>query len=292
MRTDAPSQTAMAAAFLRALHPVVDERPLVFEDPLAQSFLPWYQQRFLKRLGALPAGWSRVFRQRRSAIGRMRAQILVRSRYAEDALQAFREGHDSTYVILGAGLDTFAWRQPEPALPVVEIDHPATQRWKREMLARQQRPMPAKLRFHGLDFERESLLEAMRGLNADAPPLPRFISWLGVSYYLGESAIRSTLESLAATSHPGSQLALDYWQQAPTGLDGALLWGTRMATAMQLEPMRTFLTPRQLAKLAAGAGWRVRETFDADAQNRRYLANRRDELAVPGFAHLALLELA
>ncbi len=286
MQADSPSRTAMGAAFLRALHLVVDEQPWVFEDHLAAALLPGYLRRYLARLGSLPPGWLRTFRQRRSALGRMRAQILVRSRFTEDALAESRRDGAGQYLILAAGLDTFAWRQPDdPSLPVLEVDHPATQAWKRRTLARQQRPQPDNLTFRPVDFETQSLAEVL-----EPEPAPRFVSWLGTSYYLSEGAITATLSTLAERCAPGSRLALDYWQQLPPGFDAAILWGTRLATALQLEPMRCFFSPAQLATLAERSGWRVREQLPAAGQNARYLAGRRDGLEVPGFAHLVQLE--
>lgn len=288
MRSDSPSQTAMATAFLRALHLVVDEPPHVFEDTLAAQFLPGYQQRFLERLRSLPTAWLGVFRQRRSYLGGIRAQVLVRARYSEDALAAARTDPGiGRYVILAAGVDTFAWRQDEhEAVPVVEVDHPATQRWKRRHLEQQGRPQPRNLTFAAVDFERSTLTEAL-----PRPDTPQFISWLGTTYYLKPASVAATLTALAELSPPGSRLVLDYWQAAPGFGDGAgLLWGARMATALQMEPMLCFLGPDELEAMARQCGWRVRANLAAAAQNERYLAGRRDDLKVPGFAWLAELE--
>lgn len=288
MRSDSPSQTAIATAFLRALHLVVDEPPHVFEDTLAAQFLPWYQQHFLRRLSSLPSAWLGVFRQRRSFLGGIRAQVLVRARYAEDALATARSAGDiGRYVILAAGVDTFAWRQGEgDALPVVEVDHPATQRWKRQHLEQHGRPIPGNLTFVPVDFERSTLAEAL-----PRPDSAQFISWLGTTYYLKPESVAATLTALAELSPPGSRLVLDYWQAAPGFGDGAgLLWGTRMATALQMEPMHCFLGPDELEAMARQSGWQVRANLAADAQNERYLAGRRDGLKVPGFAWLAELE--
>lgn len=285
MRSDSPSQTAMATAFLRALHPVADEAPYVFEDRQAAVFLPPYQRRFLERLQALPSGWLRAFRQRRSALGVMRAQILVRARYAEDALADARGAGAGRYVIMSAGLDTFAWRQGDSRIPVVEVDHPATQRWKREALRAAGLAEPPELTFRSIDFERQGLADVL-----ESSPAPQFISWLGTTYYLSKDALTATLEGLATLSAPGSRLVLDYWRSAPAMADTPLLWGTRLATALQQEPMRCFLAPGEAEDLARKTGWRVREHCAPDIQNERYLRRRRDDLAVPGFAYVLHLE--
>lgn len=287
MTPDRPSQTAMATTFMRALHLLVDDAPHVFVDDVASTFLPAYQRRFLARLGALPQRWLRTFRQRRYGLTPMRAQVVVRSRYAEDALQAARAAGAERYLILAAGLDTFAQRQAGSAapIPVIEVDHPATQRWKREWLETHgMQTIGAEYR--AVDFERQDLRDVV-----DQPGRPQFVSWLGTTYYLSRDAIAATLAALAEQSPPGSRLVLDYWRQPPVyETSSALLWGTRLATALQQEPMRCFLEPAELEALATSAGWRVRENCAPEIQNQRYLYQRKDGLAVPAFAYVAQLE--
>ena len=282
----------MATAWLRALHMVADDQPSVFLDPDAAGFLSPYQQRFLKRLAALPRVWLRTFRQRRDGLTAMRSQIVVRARYAEDALATARLHGCGRYLILAAGLDTFALRQarrPSAAgapIGVVEIDHPATQAWKRRWLAEHGHAVVPDLSFVAVDFERDSLTHKLPAVDG-----PQFISWLGTTYYLTRDAIGATLSDLARTSAPGSSLVLDYWRQ-PSAFDpgSVLLWGTRLATALQQEPMRAFFDPGEMERLAAEAGWRVREDCAPLIQDQRYLAGRSDNLAVPSFAFLLHLE--
>ena len=277
-----PSRTAQATAFLRALHVHIDARPPVFDDRLAYKLLPACQQRFIDRLALLAAPWLRIFRQRRGMLTAMRAQVVVRARYTEDALADARRDGAGRYIVLSAGLDTFAARQGDPKIPVVEIDHPATQRWKRELLARigaTARPGPD---YVPIDFERTSLAAVWVGSReAD------FISWLGTTYYLSEDALTATLRAIADHARPGSRLVLDYWRELP-GLDPdqALLWSTRTAVALQREPMRSFFQPPEIARLCESCGWTVVEDLGAQDQNERYLQGRDDRLAVPSFAHL------
>ena len=215
----------------------------------------------------------------------MRSQIVVRARYAEDSLAEARQAGATRYVILGAGLDTFALRQPAPAIDVVEVDLPATQRWKQQLLRQRGIKQPTTLSFLSVDFERSSLNDLWIENLA-----PDFISWLGTTYYLSREAIMSTLTTLAERTEPGSQLVLDYWREPPRDADAPLLWGTRIAVALQGEPMRSFFEPREIEQLAVAAGWRVKENCTPSEQTSRYLANRKDRLSVPSFAYLLRLE--
>jgi len=283
-----PSQTALAVAFLRALHPVVDSPPWVLDDPFAELLLPPYQQRFLERLGALPRSWTAVYRQRHPAASGMRSQVLVRARYAEDALRAAHARGCERYVILAAGLDTFALREAasDVPIPVLEIDHPDTQTWKRALLDERGLTTTGAVTYRPIDFERTGIAELLA-----EDRRRQFVSWLGTTYYLSREALRATLTGLAEVSLPGSELVLDYWCEPPL-LDASstLLWGTRIATALQREPMRSFFEPGEMETLAHGCGWRVREHCAPAIQDARYLRERADRLVVPSFAYLLHLE--
>ena len=288
MHTGRRSRTAEAAAFQRAMHRYVDDAPHVFDDAAVEALLPDYARRFLRRLEGLPKPWLSVYRQRRNALAGMRAQIVVRARYAEDALTRSRGRGTSQYVVLAAGLDTFALRERHRDVAVFEVDHPATQQWKRSLL----RDVPENLEFVAVDFERETLGQALAATPFSRTE-PAFVSWLGTTYYLGERAIRETLAALAATCARGSELVLDYWSRTTFANAGAqaLLTGTRIATAVQAEPIRTLIGPAAMEVLVAESGWRIREHCAAEIANARYLAGRADALAVPSFSYLLHLEL-
>jgi methyltransferase (TIGR00027 family) len=288
MDESAHSRTAMATAFLRALHWQIDERPLILDDPMAIRLLPNLQRRYLRRMALLPRTRLRRYRGRFDAIALLRAQIVVRARFAEDALGDARHAGASRFVILGAGLDTYALRQAPPAIDVVEIDHPATQRWKRELLQSAGIAVPPSLAWLAVDFERDELHD--RWVQHDGLD---FVSWLGTTYYLTRAAISATLATVAAGVRPGSRLVLDYWSDRPDGVAGSLLlWGTRLAVALQNEPIVSLFDPEEIAELAGAAGWRVLENLSPEAQNARYGATRADGLRVPQFAHLMLAERA
>ncbi len=273
----------MATAFARAAHLFVDDTPPVFEDRVAYDLLPAFQRRYIRRLGDLAPSWLRRYRTRLDAFTAMRAHLVVRARYAEDVLAA---GDDFTrYIVLGAGFDTFAQRQIEPGIEVVEIDHPATQREKRKLLQRRGFREPEALSFLSIDFQTTSLEEIwLPSSESDC------ISWLGVTYYLQSEALIGTLTTLAKCVSSGTELVLDYWQMPPPlDRNAPLLLGTRVTVALQQEPMHSFFTPIEIETLAVGCGWRVRENLSPAEQNKRYLSSRRDGLLVPSFAHLLRL---
>ena len=210
MQTGRASRTAEAAAILRAMHRHIDDAPPIFDDAAVESLLPTYARRFLARLDALPQSWRRVYRQRRGGLAQMRAQIVVRARYAEDALQRASRRGVGQYLILAAGLDTFALRDTLPRDAGIRSRPPGDATMEtRETPQR----FPEHLEFVPVDFERESLNQAL-GASTFASATPAFISWLGTTYYLRERALRDTLTVLSGLCAAGSELVLDYWSRA------------------------------------------------------------------------------
>ena len=278
------SRTAEGAALLRALHHHVDAPPWVFEDGAVEALLSAPSRHYLRRLEALAPPWMAVFRQRRSGLATLRAQIVVRARFTEDALFAHAP---QQYLVLAAGLDTFALRYGSAGVQVFEVDHPATQAWKRELLV----SPPACLCFVPVNFEHDTVADALTATLFDTR-LSTFVSWLGTTYYLSRAAIAQTLRDVRERTPAGTRLVLDYWSDAPSGDFRAnlLLGGTRIATAFQGEPMRSLFTVADMYALVEDSGWRVREHLPPAAQNARYLAQRSDGLAVPSFAYLIELE--
>jgi O-methyltransferase involved in polyketide biosynthesis len=143
---------------------------------------------------------------------------------------------------------------------------------------------PSELTMLPVDFERTTLADVW----PDAAE-PDFISWLGTTYYLSKAGIRTTLETLRQRTAPGTELVLDYWRGDGRSSLNPLLLGTRLAVALQGEPMRSFFSPREIEEVAIQAGWRVLEHCSPTEQSRRYLAKRRDALRVPSFAYLLRL---
>src|ERR1700722_14890047 len=172
MQPGEPSYTAMRAAAHRAAHQVI-EQGRVFADPLALPVLG----------GQIEAVFGRELDQPRTR--GMRLMIAARSRFGEQSLEAAVARGVRQYVLLGAGLDTFAHRNPfaDVGLRVFEVDHPATQGWKRARLAEAGLASPASLTFAPVDFERQTLADGLAAAGFDAAK-PPFFAWLGVTVYL------------------------------------------------------------------------------------------------------------
>jgi methyltransferase (TIGR00027 family) len=207
MSEDKHSLMAERIGIGRALHQFFDPGPVIFEDPLARPLMGAYGEQFVQKNLA----WLGQAGMRRT-----RTLVALRSRYTEEALRrAVAEG-TRQYVILGAGLDSFAYRRPEwsAALTVYEVDQPGTQRWKQERLDEAGIAVPGNLRFVPLDFNKDSLAGglAAAGFRPDAAA---FFSWLGVVYYLPPESVMETLRYIGA-HEAARQVVFDYAVDAAT----------------------------------------------------------------------------
>lgn len=167
-----PSRTAAGVAWLRAAHQVVDEPPRILDDPIAP--------RLLGEAGRRALGERRAELFQPGALA-LRSHVLLRSRYAEDRLElAARQGVDQ-FVVLGAGLDTFAYRQPDWAasMRIFEVDQPGSQLVKRDRVALAGIEVRGNLAYVPVDFESADLLTGLVRGGVD-PARPAFVSWLGV----------------------------------------------------------------------------------------------------------------
>ncbi len=271
-----PSQTALGAAGQRGVHQLID-RPLVHPDPHALTILGPIPPRLPDFAG---------IREGSAALMRLRAQIIARSRFAEDTLGAATLRGVTQYVLLGAGLDTFAYRNPWPWVRVFEVDHPATQAWKKERLAAASIAPPANVSYAPTNFESEPLSDALARAGFDASR-PAVFAWLGVTVYLTKISIETTLRSVAALA-PGTDLVFDY------GLPRDILpepFRTRTKEHMdrlaaQGEPWISFFLPDEMAALARSCGFSEIEDIDSGAINTRWFAGRTDGLGVSAITHL------
>jgi methyltransferase (TIGR00027 family) len=253
METGRASKTAFAVARRRAVHQILD-RPPVLDDPIAVPLLgPHFAYDKLKEMHP----FSRAFR----------AFMAMRSRYAEDHLATAAAAGVEQYVLLGAGLDTFAYRNRFARVRVFEVDFPATQEWKRELLRQAAIPLPDGLTFVPLDFEHKT---------------PAFFGWLGVVPYLTPDAFRATLETIARLP-AGTGVSFDYGvPRRALSLLGRIAFdrlAERVAAAG--EPFRLFFTPEELEGEFRRAGFHRFEDRGSEELNAMYFAGRTDGLKLP-----------
>jgi methyltransferase (TIGR00027 family) len=246
MQAAVPSRTALRVALRRAAHQLYDAPPLVLDDPIAVRILGPHIAELERTPKPAPGKKERPFSVA------LRAFLVARSRYAEDLLARAVAAGVNQYVLLGAGLDTFAHRNPYPELKVFEVDHPATQLWKRELLAAGNLPAPANLTYAPVDFECQSLPEQLAAAGFGVGR-PTFFAWLGVVPYLTLAAFRATVSFVAAQS-AGSGIVFDYGQPRTALPFFEQLAHDSLAARVKLagEPFRLFFTPRDIAaELAA-----------------------------------------
>jgi methyltransferase (TIGR00027 family) len=266
------SKTALRVALRRAAHQLHDS-PLVFDDPLAVAILGEGHALELERT---PLRADRPFSVA------LRAFLVARSRYAEDTLRRAVDSGIAQYVLLGAGLDTFAYRNPYPQLRVFEVDHPATQLWKRELLQCSRIAVPDSLTYTPVDFECQSVSGQLgeAGFNDRAPA---FFAWLGVVPYLTRDAFRAVIQFVSAQAG-GSGIVLDYGQPPSVLSPLERLAHQSLASRVEQagEPFQLFFTPDEMA--AELSGFRDIEDVGFAKINERYFCGRSDQLAMRGAA--------
>jgi methyltransferase (TIGR00027 family) len=211
--------------------------------------------------------------------------VLSRSRYTEDNLeQAVKQGVRQ-YVILGAGLDTFAFRRSDllRQLQVFEVDHPATQAFKRNRLAELGWEIPPNLYFVPVDFSKESLAEALRGVSFD-PQAKSFFSWLGVTMYLTRDEVFTTLRSITDVAPVGSTVIFDYFVPKETTPH---MLQMREDLRKIGEPIKTVFDPSALALDLANLGFRLHENLSPSEIQERYFQRRTDSYYASEHVHFA-----
>ncbi len=275
MKVDRHSRTAENAAGMRALHTRY-EAPQVFSDPYAEKLTNGSWRFFLR--------WSVLARlvlsPRQPALMATRGQIVSRSRYAEDSLAAAIADGVRQYVIIGAGMDSYALRHAGVEdLVVYEVDHPESQAHKQARLQELGLTPRTAVRYCPVDFEHEGLFDGLSrsGFN---PGLPAYFSWLGVTYYLSPEAIAATLKGVASHAAAGSELVFDYAipEQQRTGGD-AKAWATiKKDTARMGEPLISCFSREEIESLVSGNGLAVIEHLDPEEIHRRWFAGRSDGL--------------
>ena len=268
------SSTAYGVMALRAAHQVLDGTPKILDDPIAPRLLG---RRWMARIVAAANG------PRNPRMTALRSHIVTRSRYTEDRMHEAVDRGATQLVVLGAGYDTFAYRQPEWARSarIFEVDHPASQEAKRSLLRKAGVDVPANLSFVAIDFETTSLADGLAagGLVRDQVT---FFSWLGVVVYLDEAAVDAVLRTVA-TFAKGSEISLTF---SPPDRDGAAA-GLAARTAALGEPWKTRLEPEVLLAKLRASGFSEAGLVSAEELTSRYFRDRTDGLPPPSRERLA-----
>lgn len=232
MSLQGPSRTALGVAVHRAVHQVL-EGGRIFSDPFAKSILGPDAQVLIAE---------RATQQHRH----MRLFVAARSRFAQDRLEAAVARGLRQVVVLGAGLDTTALRNPN--VTVFEVDHPTTQEWKRRHLAAMDIALPDSLHFVAVDFELQVISDRLAAAGLDSSQ-PVFIVWLGVVPYLTRDAITATLDFSASRS--GNEIVFDYSEPpenySPEQRKFIMALVERVAALG--EPFRSHFQPAEMAAL-------------------------------------------
>ena len=268
MADQLPSRTAQMVAALRAAHQLLDAEPHILEDPVILTLLGDDRVREIRETAERFAD---------PLIRGLRTHVVVRSRVAEDHLAAAAARGVRQYVILGAGFDTFAYRQPAwaQALRIVEVDQPATQRTKRERLEAMRIAIPSNVLFAAVDFETESLEGALARHDVRVDE-PAFFSWLGVTMYLREPAIDEVLRTIARFA-AGSEIVFTFAQPVDAG-DRRGELADRAAQAG--EPWLSYFEPHQLHAKLRNFGYSSIE-FVTPGDVSQLFAGRTDDLPAP-----------
>ncbi|MCP2288415.1 class I SAM-dependent methyltransferase [Nocardia amikacinitolerans] len=268
MPITAPDHTAVRVALWRALHAEIDAPPCVFDDRIGL------------RLAAPEDGWRDRPDMDPRTTSPMRAGIVARARFLEDLLAERIDRGVDQYVLLGAGLDSFAQRRPELAarLTVFEVDQPGTQAWKRQRLGELGLAVPDGLRWVPVDFEVDSWWERLTAAGFD-PGRPAVVASTGVSMYLHRETNIATLQQLS-TLAPGSTLAMTFMLplEAIGAQERQMRRFAEQGARASGTPFVSFFRPDEIVALAEDSGFGVAEHISHEELIRRYFADRTDGL--------------
>ena len=266
------SNTAFRAATLRAVHQLIDEEPKILNDPVVLRLL---DASTLDHVHLNPEKF------RTPSMKAMRAHVVMRSRYTEDCLAKAVDNGVQQYLILGAGLDTFPYRQPHGAgaLRIFETDHSASQRSKRERLAMAGIEVPSNVELIACDFETTSLRDCLRKSNFDFGK-PTFLSWLGVTMYLSTDANAAVFRFVSSLPR-SSEIVFTFASPASTAKENGREPSIVGFAAAHGEPWRTRFDPNDLAHKLHGLGFSTVSFLSASEADTRYFRGRHDGLHAP-----------
>jgi methyltransferase (TIGR00027 family) len=263
------SRTVEIPAIMRALHQTIDDDPKILTDPVALRLIDADDdRRWLAPLLDHPFA------------KQWRAGFALRARYAEDCLAEAVQRGARQFVVLGAGLDTFAYRQPVwgSSLRIYEVDHPTTQQWKRGRLKAADISIPPNLTFVPIDFERTSIPEALRSTDFAFDALTLF-SWMGVTQYLTRDALDATFLFVLSLP-PSSEIVFSFIlpQEAVSGVEAEALAIAAQRAAEVGEPWLTRLRGDELGERLRSIGFSRTIHLTPEQARERYFGNRRDGL--------------
>jgi len=271
-----PDSTAVRTALWRALHAEVDAKPHILEDETGLKLI------------APPDDWQQ--RPDMKFTKRLRASIVARARFIEDLIIEQSKQGISQYVILGAGLDTFAQRRPDIAskLQIYEIDQPGTLEWKQQRLNESGFGIPGSLHFVPVDFETSSWWKELLKAGFDISK-PAVVACTGVTLYLTKEAIISTLNQIAKLAQC-SKLAMTFYlpinllDEEDKPMQKIAEKGAREAGT----PFVSFFAPNEILDLAREAGFKEAKTISTKDMEELYFKNRSDNL-LPASGEVFLL---
>ncbi|MGB0116800.1 MAG: class I SAM-dependent methyltransferase [Terriglobales bacterium] len=268
------SRTALGVAALRAAHQLLDGEPKILDDRIAARLL---------HPDALRQMQSNSARALEPLTQGLRSHVILRSRYAEERMAQAVERGVQQCVILGAGFDTFPYRQPEwaRALRIYEVDHRATQEEKRQRLQSAGIPMPANLEFVAIDFESVSLREGLQSSTLNFTD-PAFFSCLGVLVYLTREAAEAVFQ-LVAGFPAGSEIVFTFSTPESSLVDEDAAHRAALAGLVNSlgEPWQTYFDPETLMTDLRTLGFSDISFLSSDEADRRYFQSRSDGLRAP-----------
>lgn len=273
MQAGKPSRTALAAASHRAVHQVLEEGR-IFTDPLALPILGAHAETALQAARDRPAN------------ARMRFFIAARSRFSEDALAAALQRGVTQLVVLGGGLDTYAYRTSHQALRIFEVDHPDTQAWKQASLAAACIAVPDNLTYAPIDFERGTLADGLAAAGFDSTQ-QSFFTWLGVTPYLTKEAVWATFGFIARLAG-GAHVTFDYGEPTDTlaGEERADLEQSAARAAELGEPWISFFEPEEMRDQLLAVGFADVEDLGRAEIVERFLGIRDSGPRQKGGGHI------
>jgi methyltransferase (TIGR00027 family) len=292
------SRTALATSLMRAAHTRLDPHPLI-NDSWGDRLVPGSVRDLLRdvALSGMDAdGRAAAMKSPASIVDNYLlasaaySNVIIRTRYTEDALKAAIAGGTRQYVLIGAGFDSFALRRPDFAvdLEIFEIDHPATQTLKIQQIERCGVVLPRRVHFIPADLARRSVAESLSH-SAFRSDQPAFFSWLGVTMYLTQDANFATLRSIAACSKPGSELAFTYIDAGLLRSDSESYQQLAKTVASLGEPFLSGFDPATLANDLRGCGLTLSEDMDMQhAAERHGRDDLKSEAGPSRFSHVAL----